>query len=148
MFTHTRKISRYRRQGKNLITTNQIRPQTWQLSPAEVKAALNAQGCNVKEVKKISCLKHQVCISYWDNNGNICSSFFSYRIFARWQQDVEKLVYRCSSVKEWTKLNYLLGYEFACYDYPSEIEDAIKTALENRLCMLRLTEQQAVLQYI
>ncbi|HLO84302.1 MAG TPA: hypothetical protein VK203_04700 [Nostocaceae cyanobacterium] len=144
MSSHTRKVSKSRRQGKNLISTNKIKPEKWNISPAEAKEALQAKGYDVKEVKKISCLKHQVCISFWDNQGNICSSFFSYRIFARWQQDVEKLIYNCENVKAWKKINYILGYEFDYYQYPHEIEEALKTALENRLCVLKITEQQAV----
>ncbi|TVP63134.1 MAG: hypothetical protein EA343_08935 [Nodularia sp. (in: Bacteria)] len=144
MFRSLRKVKKYRRQGRNLIASNKIKPDQWNISDAEVKEALKVKGYDVKQIKKICCLKHQVCISYWDKKGNVCSSFFSYRIFARWQTDVEKLIYCCQTLKEWKKLNYVIQYEFAYYHYLSEIEDALSSALENRLYVLRATEELAV----
>ncbi|BBD66855.1 hypothetical protein NIES4072_58680 [Nostoc commune NIES-4072] len=148
MFRKPRKINQYRRKGKNLIATNKIKPEHWNISDAETKKALKVKGYDVKQIKKIHLLKHQVCISYWDTKGNICSSFFSYRIFARWQKEVEKLIYTCQTLKEWVKLNYVMKYEFAYYHYPNEIEDALDTILENHLCLLKTTEQQVILQYL
>ena len=144
MFRQPRKTNQYRRKGKSLIAANKIKPEQWQISNTEAKEALKAKGYKVKQIKKIHCLKHQVSISFWDTKGNICSSFFSYRIFARWQKEVEKLIYHCPNLKEWTKLNHIMHYEFAYYSYPSEIEDALNTALENRLSVLKATAQQAV----
>lgn len=148
MSRQRRKTSKYHRQGKNLIAANKIKPEQWQISNAEAKDALKAKGYDVKQIKKIHCLKHQVSISFWDTKGNICSSFFSYRIFARWQTEVEKLVYTCDTLKAWTKLNHILGYEFAYYSYPREIEDAIQVVLENHLCVLKATDIQAVFSVI
>lgn len=144
MFRLSRKVKRYRRQGRNLIATNKIKPEQWNVSEAEVKEALKVKGYDVKQVKKIYCLKHQVCISYWDTKGNICSSFFSYRIFSRWQTEVEKLINCCRTLQEWKRLNYLIQYEFVYYHYPSEIEDALYKNLENRLLVLQATESPAV----
>jgi hypothetical protein len=148
MFRKPRKINQYRRKGKNFIATNKIKPEKWNISDAETKEALKVKGYDVKQIKKIHLLKHQVCISYWDVKGNICSSFFSYRIFARWQEEVEKLIYTCETVKEWAKLNYVMKYEFAYYHYPSEIEDTLHAILENHLSVLKATVQQVVLQNI
>ncbi|AFY50684.1 hypothetical protein Nos7524_4958 [Nostoc sp. PCC 7524] len=139
-----RRINQYRRKNKNLIAANKIKPEKWCISNTEAQAALNAKGYNVKQIKKIYCLKYQVCISYWDTKGNICSSFFSYRIFIRWQKEVENLIYGCQILKEWQKLNYLLKHEFAYYQYPSEMEAELQTALENRLSVLTNTAPQAV----
>lgn len=144
MFAKPHKINQYRRKRRNLINTNKIKPEQWKFSKTEVKAALKAQGYDVKQIKKIHCLKYQICISYWDTKGNVCSSFFSYRIFPRWQREVEKLIYSCQTAKEWKKLNYLLHCEFTCYCYPREMENVLYTALENRLSALKLTAQQAV----
>jgi hypothetical protein len=148
MFRKPRKINQYRRKGKNLIATNKIKPEQWNISDAETKEALKVKGYDVKQIKKIHLLKHQVCISYWDTKGNICSSFFSYRIFARWQKEVETLIYICQTLKEWAKLNYVMKYEFAYYHYPSEIEDTLHAILENHLSALKTTEQQVVSQDI
>ncbi len=144
MFRSPRKVKKYRCSGRNLIASNKIKPDQWNISDAEVKEALKVKGYDVKQVKKIRCLKHQVCISYWDANDNVCCSFFSYRIFARWQTDVEKLIDSCPTLPEWKKLNHIIQYEFAYYHYLSEISDAISNALENRLYVLQATEQVAV----
>ena len=144
MFGQGRKNHQYRRKGRNFIATNKIKPEQWNISDTEVKEALKAKGYDVKQIKKVHSLKHQVCISYWDTKGNICSSFFSYRIFARWRREIEELVYTCPTLREWKKLNYLIHYEFLYYHYPREMKDLLHAALENRSCMLKLTEQQAV----
>jgi hypothetical protein len=148
MVRYSRKIGQYRRRGQSLIAANKIKPEKWDISNSEAKGALQAQGCNVKEIKKIRCLKHQVCISYWDEKGNVCSGFFSYRIFTRWQIEVEKLIECCQSLKEWRRLNHLMQYEFAYYPYPKNIDNALHKTLENRLCVLEETTQQAVFQDI
>ncbi|MEH2110092.1 hypothetical protein [Nostoc sp.] len=148
MFRKSRKINQYRRKGKNFIATNKIKPEQWNISDAETKEALKVKGYDVKQIKKIHLLKHQVCISYWDAKGNICSSFFSYRIFARWQKEIENLIYTCRTLKEWAKLNYVMKYEFAYYHYPSEIEYTLHAILENHLSVLKATLQQVVLQAI
>ncbi|MBE9081167.1 MULTISPECIES: hypothetical protein [unclassified Tolypothrix] len=144
MLYQPRKSNSYRRKGQNLISANKIKPEQWHISHAEAKAALTGKGYKVQQIKKIHCLKHQVCISYWDERGNICSSFFSYRIFSRWQKAVEQLVDSCLNFNELKKLNYIMQYEFANYHYFQEMEDAIYTALENRLCALKITSQQVV----
>ncbi|MEH2373393.1 hypothetical protein [Nostoc sp.] len=147
MFGKPRKTNQYRRKGRNLIATNKIKPEQWYISNTEAKEALKAKGYDVKQIKKIHSLKHQVCISYWDAKGNICSSFFSYRIFARWQEEAQKLIYTCQTLKEWARLNYVMKYEFAYYHYPREMEDALHAILENHLCVLKVTALQVVLQY-
>ncbi|WP_017651223.1 hypothetical protein [Fortiea contorta] len=148
MFRKLRKGIQYRRQGKNLIAINKIKPEQWHILETEAKEALQAQGYKVKQIKKITSLKHQVCISFWDCQGNVCSSFFSYRIFARWHSEVAKLVESCQTSKELIKLNHFVQYEFACYYYPNDVETALQQALENRLCVLNSTLSQAVLSVI
>jgi hypothetical protein len=122
--------------GQGLIASNRIKPEEWKISNAEAKDALKAQGCNVKEIKKIRCLKHQVCISYWDEKGGVCSGFFSYRIFMKWQVEVEKLVNTCQTLREWFLLARIMKYEFAYYPYLKDIKDTLNNALNNRLHVL------------
>ncbi|MBD6617267.1 hypothetical protein FNW02_15880 [Komarekiella sp. 'clone 1'] len=148
MFRKLHKTNQYRRKGRNLIAANKIKPEQWDISKSEAKEALKAKGYDVKQIKKIHHLKHQVCISFWDAKCNVCSSFFSYRIFARWRREVENLIYCCQNLKEWAKLNHLMQYEFAYYNYPSEIENTLDTKLENHLRMLNATERQAVFQVV
>nr|WP_272819194.1 hypothetical protein [Scytonema hofmannii] len=130
---HTRQ---HRRKGQSLIASHRINPEEWQISNAEAKDALNAQGCKVKEIKKIRCLKHQVCISYWDEKGGVCSGFFSYRIFRQWQAEVERLVNTCQTLKEWVLLNHIMKYEFAYYPYLTDMKNLLSNALKNRLYAL------------
>lgn len=66
MFAKPRKINQYRRKCKNLIATNKIKPEQWDISNTEARKALKAKGYDIKQIKKIHRLKHQLCISYWD----------------------------------------------------------------------------------
>ncbi|MDJ0734653.1 MAG: hypothetical protein QNJ47_11405 [Nostocaceae cyanobacterium] len=137
MNSKTHNITSKRCTGRSLIATKKIKPDFWFLSKLEIREALEAQGYKVKEIRKVRYLKHQICISYQNKQGGTCSGFFSYRIFWRWQNAVERLIKGCSTLKEWVLLNYTLQYEFAHYPYPSEMVDIISTALENRLCRLK-----------
>lgn len=148
MFRKLRKGQQHRRRGKNLIAAHKIKPENWDISDAEAKEALQSKGYDVKQIKKMNCLKYQVCISFWDTKGNVCSSFFSYRIFARWQQEVEKLVDGCQTLKELIKLNHIIQYEFAYYQYLNNVEHTLQKALETRLSVLNTTGQQAALLLI
>jgi len=126
------------RPSKGLVAADKIQPQLWNISHAEVAEALKAQGYEVKEIKKISQLKYQISISYWDQQGNICSSFFSYRIFDRWQGEVEKLIYSTPNLQEFARLSHRVQYEFKRYPYSQEMKDALQDTLENREYELNL----------
>ena len=144
MFRNLRRVKKYRRPGSNLIAAKNIQPHEWKISQAEVKEALRHKGCEVKKVKKIRYLKHQVCISFWDAKGDVCSSFFSYRIFTRWETTVVKLINCCDDIREWRRLNRIMRYEFAYYEYLEEMEKVLQTVLENRLYVLKATSEVAV----
>ncbi|MDJ0736831.1 MAG: hypothetical protein QNJ47_22650 [Nostocaceae cyanobacterium] len=137
MNTKIHNITSKRRPSRSLIATKKIKPDFWFLSKVEIREALEAQGYKVKEIRKVRYLKHQICISYINKQGGTCSGFFSYRIFWRWQNAVERLIKGCFSLKEWVLLNYTLQYEFSHYPYPGEMVDTINAALENRLCILK-----------
>lgn len=144
MFSKKFKKKPYRPRGKNLITSNKIKPDLWQLSSNEAKVALRATGLDVKKIKKITLLKHKVCISYWNESGGVCSGFFSYRIFPTWQQEVEVLIKNSPNYKRLQLINHIMEREFKCYPYPVEMQDAICSALENRLCVLKAMSQETV----
>lgn len=132
-----RLYNRNHKRVTGFITAGKITPHVWRLREADIIEALNAQGCDAKKIKKISYLKHQVSISYWDNKGGVCSGFFSYRIFARWQQAVERLVYNCGSVRQLQQLSELIEYEYTHYPYPFEIQEAINNTIKT--CNSELT---------
>ena len=134
----------YRPRGKNLITSNKIKPDLWQLSSTEAKEALRATGLDVKKIKKITLLKHKVCISYWNEAGGVCSGFYSYRIFTTWQKEVEVLIENSPNYKRLQLINHIIEREFKYYPYPVEMEDAIYNALQNRLCVLKAMAQETV----
>ena len=133
-----RKIRQYRRKGQSLISASKISPENWHLRDKEISQALKPLGILVKTVKKVNYLKHQVCLSWWDEKGNVCSSFFSYRIFARWQAEVERLINACYTLKEFYRIVGCIQYDLDYYPYPLEISDAIAIALENCECYLRV----------
>ncbi len=145
MARNTRKIRQYRRKGQSLISAKKISPENWHLSAEEIRQALQLLNITVKTVKKVHYLKHQVCISWWDEKGNVCSSFFSYRIFARWQAEVERLISACHSLKEFYKVILYIQYDLDYFPYPVEVSDAIAIALENRESQLRAAAREAEL---
>ncbi|MEM9924711.1 MAG: hypothetical protein AAF915_13325 [Cyanobacteria bacterium P01_D01_bin.50] len=142
MFGKIAKKKLRRPRGKNLISSNRIKPDSWHISHAEVKVALRAAGFDVEEVKKVRLLKHQICISYWNHKGGVCSGFFSYRLFPTWQKEVEQLIENCPNFTEWQLLNYIMLREFKYYPYPVEMEDVLHNSLQNRLYVLKATERQ------
>ena len=144
MFGKKFKKKPYRPKGKNLITSNKIKPDLWKLSATEAKEALRATGLDVEKIKKITLLKHKVCISYWNQEGGVCSGFFSYRIFPTWQKEVEALIENSLNFKRLQLINHIMEREFKCYPYPVEMEDAIYNSLQNRLCVLKAMAQETV----
>ncbi|MEO1373480.1 MAG: hypothetical protein AAFW70_03960 [Cyanobacteria bacterium J06635_10] len=144
MFGKRIKKNLRRPRGKNLISSNRIKPDAWHISPTEVKVALKAAGFDVQEIKKIRLLKYQICISYWNHKGGVCSGFFSYRLFPTWHKVVEKLIENCPNLKGWGLLNHIMLREFKYYPYPVEMEDALHNALQNRLYVLKATARQAI----
>ena len=114
---------------QGLISLNKIKPEIWRFDDARIIKALMDRGYDVKKIKKVKYLKHQICISYWDEKGGVCSGFFSYRIFERWQRSVQKLVYDCQSLYEMHSLTQLIEYEFAHYPYSQEMQAAINDTI-------------------
>lgn len=146
MARKTPKICQYHhRKGQSLVSANKIIPGNWHLTNEEIRDALETLGLTVKKVKKIHYLKHQVCISWWDEKGNVCSSFFSYRIFARWQAEVERLINACHTLKEFYRMIGYIQYDLENFPYPLEMSDAIATTLENRECQLRAATREVTL---
>jgi hypothetical protein len=90
-------VNRLRNRSKSIsqsfISANKIKPEVWCLGEPVIIQTLKNQGFDIKKMKKIKYLRHQVCISYWNEKDGVCSGFFSYRIFERWQRAVQKLVY-------------------------------------------------------
>lgn len=121
----SRKRNQPHPKGKSLIAVGKINPIQWHISRSEAAVALRKLGLSVKQVKRVNCLKHQVCISYWDTQGRVCSSFFSYRVFECWYEAVEALIYKCVTVEEWDSLGDIIEFELVQFPYPVAIADQI-----------------------
>jgi len=116
--------------SQSLISANKIKPETWHLHEISVLKTLRARGYDVQRIKKITYLKHQICISYWNKKGGVCSGFFSYRIFEYWQSAVQQLVQNCNSLYEMHYLNQLIEFELTHYPYPIEMQALINQTIE------------------
>ncbi|MBD2183587.1 hypothetical protein [Aerosakkonema funiforme] len=131
------------RKSQSLIAAGKIKPIEWNISKEEAAQALSNFGVPVREVKKVTCLKHQVCVSYWDMDGKVCCSFFSYRIFARWQKAVEQLIQNCHTFGEWDRLGDVIQYDLLRFRYPVEMANKIWDMLKNRCYQIRTDLQMA-----
>jgi hypothetical protein len=114
---------------QSLISLNKIKPEIWRIDYPKIIKALIDRGYDIKKIKKVRYLKHQICISYWDEKGGVCSGFFSYRIFERWQYAVQQLVQDCQSLYQIHSLTQIIEYEFARYPYSTEMEAAINDTI-------------------
>lgn len=126
----TRKTGKTRKTRKtrlNLLTAGKLRPP--QLSKREVGLVL---GVPRKRVRKVVCLPHQVCVSWRDEKGRACSSFFSYRIFPSWQRAVIARIGRCQDVLAVNELRALIAAEYRQFKYSEPAKEAINEALSNR----------------
>jgi hypothetical protein len=130
-----------RSKNQSLITAGKISPIKWNISQSEAEIALKEFGIPVLEIKRVTCLKHQVCISYWNTEGKVCSSFFSYRIFERWQKAVEEVIAACCTVEEWENLGDIIQYELIKFLYPVEMANQIWHALLGRWYPIKATKR-------
>ncbi|MFB2918510.1 MULTISPECIES: hypothetical protein [Aerosakkonema] len=139
----TRKTPKRKPKGQSLTTAGKIHPERWNISKDEAYVALKALDIPVREIKKVNCLQHQVCVSYWNEAGQVCSSFFSYRCFARWQQAVEKLIADLQNISEWESLGDIIEYDLLRFPYPPEMTDAIWDKLRERFYQLKARQINA-----
>jgi hypothetical protein len=137
MIRNPHKIRPYRHRTRSLIATRRIKPEILYISEVEAKTTLRASGYGVKQIKKIRLLRHQVCISYWNEQGGVCSGFFSYRLFSCWEKAVEELIDGCSTLKAWQVLNWVMRSELTYYPYPVEISMSLSLSLQRRLSELQ-----------
>ncbi|MFB2895823.1 hypothetical protein ACE1CI_23185 [Aerosakkonemataceae cyanobacterium BLCC-F50] len=139
MFRYHSQNRKYYLKGQSLITAGKINPLKWLISKAEAEKALKEFGVPIKEVKKIRCLRHQICISYWNINGKICCSFFSYRIFERWLNAVENLIDSCKNLSDWEALGDRIEYELSKFFYPPAMANQIWHSLRTHWYQLQTT---------
>jgi len=139
MFRYNRSRTKYYLRSKSLISAGKINPIKWLISKAEAKKALKDFGVPIKEAKKIHCLKHQICISYWNTEGKVCCSFFSYRIFERWLKAVKKLIHECQTLLDWEIVGDRIEYDLIKFYYPQAMANEIWHTLKTHWYQLQST---------
>lgn len=115
---------------QSLTASGWLKPQSWQISEKEAAEALN-----------------QVIVVYLNKKGQKCSSFFSYRLFARWEQEAIAAIASCRNQQILAPLEVIVQYDLEHFKYPVAIADAIWEALLNQISRvtreLRLSKQCA-----
>ncbi|XZN90429.1 MAG: hypothetical protein ACM65M_22825 [Microcoleus sp.] len=131
----TRKTSHTR---QSLTASGWLKPQCWQISKKEAAEALRMP---VNRIVKVYPKQHQVIVVYLNKKGQKCSSFFSYRLFARWEQEAIATIASCRNQQTLAPLEIIVQYDLEHFKYPVAIADAIWQALLNRIRQV-ITEQR------
>jgi hypothetical protein len=119
-----------RRNRQSLTASGWFKPQCWQISKAEAAEALKIA---VNRIVKVYPKQHQVIVVYLNKKGQKCSSFFSYRLFARWQQETIATIASCRNQQTLAPLEIIVQYDLEHFNYPVQSADAIWEALLNHI---------------
>ena len=123
----TRKTSHTR---QSLTASGWLKPHCWQISKKEAAEALRMP---VNRIVKVYPKQHQVIVVYLNKKGQKCSSFFSYRLFARWEQEAIAAIASCRNQQILAPLEVIVQYDLEHFKYPVAIADAIWEALLNHI---------------
>ncbi|HBK97879.1 MAG TPA: hypothetical protein DD001_11435 [Microcoleaceae bacterium UBA10368] len=123
---------------QSLTTSGWLKPQCWQISKIEAAEALSMP---VNRIVKVYPKQHQVIVVYLNQKGQKCSSFFSYRLFARWQQEAIAAIASCRNQQSLAPLEVIVQYDLEHFKYPVQSADAIWEALLNHIRQV-ITEQR------
>jgi hypothetical protein len=115
---------------QSLTASSWLKPQRWQISKMEAAEALRMP---VNRIVKVYPKQHQVIVVYLNKKGQKCSSFFSYRLFARWQQEAIAAIASCRNQQILAPLEVIVQYDLEHFKYPVAIADAIWEALLNHI---------------
>ena len=129
---------------QSLTASGWLKPQCWQISKTEAAEALRMP---VNRIVKVYPKQHQVIVVYLNKKGQKCSSFFSYRLFTRWQQEAIAAIASCRNQQILAPLEVIVQYDLEHFKYPVQSADAIWEALLNQISRvtreLRLSKQCA-----
>ena len=123
---------------QSLTASGWLKPQRWQISKIEAAEALRMP---VNHIVKVYPKQHQVIVVYLNKKGQKCSSFFSYRLFARWEQETIAAIASCRNQQTLAPLEIIVQYDLEHFKYPVAIADAIWEALLNHIREV-ITEQR------
>ena len=115
---------------QSLTASGWLKPQRWQISKKEAAEALRMQ---VNRIVKVYPKQHQVIVVYLNKKGQKCSSFFSYRLFARWEQEAIAAIASCQNQQILAPLEVIVQYDLEHFKYPVAIANAIWEALLNHI---------------
>ena len=115
---------------QSLTASGWLKPQRWQISKMEAAEALRMP---VNRIVKVYPKQHQVIVVYLNQKGQKCSSFFSYRLFARWEQEAIATIASCRNQQTLAPLEIIVQYDLEHFKYPVAIADAIWEALLNHI---------------
>ncbi len=139
-----RRTQRTRNTRQSLTASGWLKPQRWQISKTEAAEALRMP---INRIVKVYPKQHQVIIVYLNKKGQKCSSFFSYRLFARWEQETIAAIASCRNQQTLAPLEVIVQYDLEHFKYPLHSADAIWEALLNHISRvtreLRLSKQCA-----
>ena len=100
---------------QSLTASGWLKPQCWQISKIEAAEALRMP---VNRIVKVYPRQHQVIVVYLNKKGQKCSSFFSYRLFARWQQEAIAAIASCRNQQILAPLEVIVQYDLEHFKYP------------------------------
>ena len=118
---------------QSLTASGWLKPLGWQISHKEAAVALQMP---IERIVKVLAKRHQVIVVYLNDKGQKCSSFFSYRLFARWQTEAIATILSCKDLARLTFLEEIIQYELDHFLYPVEMADAIWENLLDQITRL------------
>ena len=128
--TRTQKTSKTSHTRQSLTASGWLKPLCWQISKKEAAEALRMP---VNRIVKVYPKQHQVIVVYLNKKGQKCSSFFRYRLFARWEQEAIAAIASCRNQQILAPLEVIVQYDLEHFKYPVAIADAIWEALLNHI---------------
>ncbi|MEG4013779.1 MULTISPECIES: hypothetical protein [unclassified Microcoleus] len=134
----TQKTHKASRTRQSLTASGWLKPQCWQISKIEAAEALRMP---VNRIVKVYPKQHQVIVVYLNQKGQKCSSFFSYRLFARWEQETIATIASCRNQQALAPLEVIVQYDLEHFKYPVQSADAIWDALLHHI-RRAITEQR------
>lgn len=129
----TRKPRQISKTCRSLTASGWLQPNSWHISHQEAADALKIP---VERIFKVYSKRHQVIVVYLNQKGQKCCSFFSYRLFARWQKEAIALILNCQELQTLEPLEAVVQYDLEKFDYPVEMANAIWAALLDHITRL------------
>lgn len=120
------------RSPRSLTATGWLKPTRWQISRQEAADALLMP---LERIVKVYPKRHQVIVVFLNEQGQKCSSFFSYRLFARWQTEAIAAILSCN-LEVLANLEEVVQYDIQRFNYLPEMADAIWDALLDHITRL------------